>query len=80
MAKNYGYLAKIGIDTTDMQAGLKSLNSSLAATDREINATNKAIKAAADAGIDSTELYRQKQDELTDHPRPCGEKPQTRVE
>lgn len=65
MAKNYGYLAKIGIDTSDMQAGLKSLNSSLAATDREINATNKAIKAAADAGIDSTELYRQKQEELT---------------
>lgn len=65
MAKNYGYLAKIGIDTSYMQAGLKSLNTSLAATDREINATNKAIKAAADAGIDSTELYRQKQDELT---------------
>ena len=65
MASNYGYLAKIGIDTSGMQAGLKSLNTSLAATDREIRATNKAIKAASDAGVDSTELYRQKQDELT---------------
>lgn len=74
MAKNYGYLAKIGIDTSDMQAGLKNLNTSLAATDREINATNKAIRAASDAGIDSAELYKQKQNELTSAIRETQEK------
>lgn len=63
MAK-YGYMAKIGADTSGLQSALKDINSSLAATDREINATNKAISAAERAGVDSSDVRKQKEEEL----------------
>ena len=63
MAK-YGYMAKIGADTSGLQSALKDINSSLAATDREINATNKAISAAEKAGVDSSDVRKQKEEEL----------------
>ena len=50
MAK-YGYMAKIGADTSGLQSALKDINSSLAATDREINATNKAMAALLSESI-----------------------------
>ena len=63
MAK-YGYMAKIGADTSGLQSALKDINSSLAATDREINTTNKAISAAEKAGVDSSDVRKQKEEEL----------------
>lgn len=61
---NYGYMAKIGGDTSGLQKALKGLDTDLRGLDREINATNKSIKAANQTGIDSTEMYRQKETEL----------------
>ena len=64
MASNYGYMAKIGADTSDLQRGLKDINSSLKATDSELYKVNKSIKTAAQAGTDSSEMMKQKEDIL----------------
>lgn len=60
----YGYMAKIGADTSGLQSALKDVNSQLSAIDREINATNKALKNAGTAGTDSFEMLNQKSTEL----------------
>ena len=60
----YGYMAKIGADTSGLQSALKDVNSQLSAIDREINATNKALKTAGTAGTDSFEMLNQKSTEL----------------
>lgn len=60
----YGYMAKIGADTSGLQSALKDINSQLSAIDREINATNKALKTAGTAGTDSFEMLNQKSTEL----------------
>lgn len=64
MSSGYGYMAKIGADTSGLQAALKGVDSSLRAVDREINATNRSIKAANQAGVNSTQMYKQKETEL----------------
>ncbi|MGN1415463.1 MAG: phage tail tape measure protein, partial [Oscillospiraceae bacterium] len=60
----YGYMAKIGADTSGLQSALKDVNSQLSAIDREINATNKALRNAGTAGTDSFEMLNQKSTEL----------------
>lgn len=60
----YGYMAKIGADTSGLQSALKNVDSQLSAIDREINATNKALKNAGTAGTDSFEMLNQKSTEL----------------
>lgn len=64
MASNYGYMAKIGADTSDLQRGLKEINSSLKSTDSELYKVNKSIKTATQAGTDSAELLKQKEEVL----------------
>lgn len=60
----YGYMAKIGADTSGLQSALKNVNSQLKETDREINATNRSIRAAEASGSDSFEMLSQKSTEL----------------
>jgi TP901 family phage tail tape measure protein len=62
----YGYMAKIGADTTDLQRGLKEINSSLRSTDSELYKVNKSIKTAAQAGTDSSAMLKQKEDILNE--------------
>ena len=57
----YGYMAKIGMDTSGLQAGLKQINSSLKTTDRELYNVKNSIKSAEKAGTDRTDLLRQKE-------------------
>lgn len=61
---SYGYMAKIGADTSGLQAGLKQINSSLKATDNELNNVKRAITKAEQAGTDSAELLKQKEEVL----------------
>lgn len=61
---NYGYMAKIGADTSGLQAGLKDINNSLKATDNELYKVNKSIKTATQAGTDRSDLLKQKEDIL----------------
>lgn len=63
---NYGYMAKIGADTSDLQRGLKDINSSLKATDSELYKVQKSIKSAQQAGTDRSDLLKQKEDVLKD--------------
>lgn len=60
----YGYMAKIGADTSGLQSALKNINSQLKETDREINATNRSIRAAEASGGNSFEMLAQKSTEL----------------
>ena len=62
----YGYMAKIGADTSDLQRGLKDINSSLKATDSELYKVQKSIKSAQQAGTDRSDLLKQKEDVLKD--------------
>lgn len=62
----YGYMAKIGADTSGLQSALKDLHSQLSSIDREINSTNKSIKAAEAAGTSSFEMLSQKSTVLLD--------------
>lgn len=62
----YGYMAKIGVDTTGLQSGLKEINSSLRSTDSELYKVNKSIKTAAQAGTDSSAMLKQKEDILNE--------------
>ncbi|MBQ4312050.1 MAG: hypothetical protein II773_10695, partial [Oscillospiraceae bacterium] len=66
MASTYGYMAKIGADTSDLQRGLKDINSSLKATDSELYKVQKSIKSAQQAGTDRSDLLKQKEDVLKD--------------
>lgn len=61
---SYGYMAKIGADTSGLQAGLKDINNSLKATDNELYKVNKSIKTATQAGTDRSDLLKQKEDIL----------------
>lgn len=61
---SYGYMAKIGMDTSGLQAGLKNINSSLKSTDSELYKVNKSIKTATQAGTDRSDLLKQKEDVL----------------
>ena len=60
----YGYMAKIGMDTSGLQAGLKNINSSLKATDSELYKVQKSIKSAQQAGTDRSDLLKQKEEVL----------------
>lgn len=60
----YGYMAKIGADTSGLQTALKQINSSLKATDNELYKVNRSIKSAEQAGTDSAELLKQKEEVL----------------
>ena len=64
MASKYGYMARIGADTSGLQAGLKDINNTLKATDNELYKVNKSIKTATQAGTDRTDLLKQKEDVL----------------
>ena len=65
MAKsNYGYMAKIGVDTSALEKGLAEINSQLRETQSQLNDTENAIKAAEKAGSDNTQAYAQKQELL----------------
>ena len=70
----YGYMAKIGADTSGLQSALKDVNSQLSAIDREINATNKALRNAGTAGTDSFEMLNQKSTELCNAVAAAGAK------
>lgn len=61
---SYGYMAKIGADTSGLQTALKQINSSLKATDNELNNVKRAITKAEQAGTDSAELLKQKEEVL----------------
>lgn len=60
----YGYMAKIGADTSGLQTALKQINSSLRTTDNELFKVNSSIKSAEKAGTDSAELLKQKEEVL----------------
>lgn len=60
----YGYMAKIGADTSGLQSALKDINSSLKSTDSELYKVNKSIKTAEQAGTDRADLLKQKEDVL----------------
>lgn len=60
MAKNYGYTAKIGIDTSGMAEGLKEIDGILKDTQKQLNETNRSIKKAEAAGTDSSEAVAEK--------------------
>ena len=62
----YGYMAKIGVDATGVQNGLKEINSSLRSTDSELYKVQKSIKSAQQAGTDRSVLLKQKEDVLKD--------------
>ena len=64
MASKYGYMAKIGMDTSGLQSALKDINSSLKSTDSELYNVRKSIKSAEQAGTDRTDLLKQKEDVL----------------
>ena len=61
MANKYGYMAKIGVDTSGLQKDLADVNSYISETSRSISATEKAIKAAGQNGQDATELWKNQQ-------------------
>lgn len=61
MANKYGYMAKIGVDTSGLQKELADVNSYISETSRSISATEKAIKAAGQNGQDATELWKNQQ-------------------
>lgn len=61
MANKYGYMAKIGVDTSGLQKDLADVNSYISETSRSISATEKAIKAAGQNGQDAAELWKNQQ-------------------
>lgn len=61
MANKYGYMAKIGVDTSGLQKDLADVNNYISETSRSISATEKAIKAAGQNGQDATELWKNQQ-------------------
>lgn len=61
MANKYGYMAKIGVDTSGLQKDLADVNSYISETSRSISGTEKAIKAAGQNGQDATELWKNQQ-------------------
>ena len=65
MANNkYGYMAKIGADTTGITNALSDLNGKIKSTDKEIKALDRSIQSAEKTGTDTADLQRAKQEEL----------------
>lgn len=60
----YGYMAKIGADTSGLQSALKDINSSIKSTDSELRKVKSSIKEAEQAGTDRSDLLKQKEDVL----------------
>ena len=56
MANKYGYMAKIGIDTTGVQNGLNEADSAMRAFSREMREVNNVIRQ----GGDSAEMAAQR--------------------
>ena len=65
MANNrYGYMARIGADTSGLRAGLQEADSALQRTQRELNAVNRSIRDAEAAGVSSAAAVAQKRELL----------------
>lgn len=65
MASNrYGYMARIGADTTGLKAALQEADSALQRTQRELNAVNRSIRDAEAAGVLSAATVAQKRELL----------------
>lgn len=65
MANNrYGYMARIGADTSGLRAGLQEADSALQRTQRELNAVNRSIRDAEAAGVSSATALAQKRELL----------------
>ena len=65
MANNrYGYMARIGADTSGLKAGLQEADSALQKTQRELNAVNRSIRDAEAAGVSSATALAQKRELL----------------
>lgn len=65
MANNrYGYMARIGADTTGLKAALQEADSALQRTQRELNAVNRSIRDAEAAGVLSAATVAQKRELL----------------
>ena len=65
MANNrYGYMARIGADTSGLKAGLQEADSALQRTQRELNAVNRSIRDAEAAGVSSATAVAQKRELL----------------
>ena len=68
MANKYGYMAKIGIDTSDIQAGLSEADSALRAFSREMRAVNETIRqsgGSAEMATQRNQLYTEQISQLT---------------
>lgn len=65
MANNrYGYMARIGADTSGLRAGLQEADSALQRTQRELNAVSRSIRDAEAAGVSSATALAQKRELL----------------
>lgn len=64
MAQSYGYLARIGVDTSGLQQGLREVDAQIRSTDTEINQINRTLRQAQQAGTDTTQIMAQRQQVL----------------
>ncbi len=71
---NYSYMAKIGIDTSGLEAGLKQANTEISTLDRSLKNINSSIKAVESTGGDTLELLQEKEGLLTEEVMKTAEK------
>jgi len=64
MASKYGYTVGIGMDTSGLQVGLKTIDGNLRDFAAELKDTEKALKALEQSGQDSSEMMANKQEIL----------------
>lgn len=68
MANKYGYMAKIGIDTSGLQASLKDVDTAVKSLSREMKSVDNVIKQSGESAemtAQKNEIYAQKAAQLT---------------
>lgn len=62
---NYGYMAKIGVDTSELVGGLKDIGTQTQSIDRDMKALDKSISEGLKNGADVTEAQASKMELLS---------------